>query len=114
MRNSDVRSVRVALAVFLARMRLGLSYRVLACLFHLKSKQTVCRVFHQVREALIKNFVPLNLGFQHISRNTVLSKHQTVIATELLTNEPDQIGLIADSTYLNCQKSSNNEFQRRT
>ena len=114
MRNSDVRSVRVALAVFLARMRLGLSYRVLACLFHLTSKQTVCRVFHQVREALINNFVPLNLGFQHISRNTVLSKHQTVIATELLTNEPDQIVLIADGTYLNCQKSSNNEFQPRT
>ena len=103
MRNSDVRSVRVALAVFLARMRLGLSYRVLACLFHLKNKQTVCRVFHQVREALINNFVLLNLGFHHISRNTALSKHQTVVATELLTNEPDQIVLIADGTYLNCQ-----------
>ncbi|CAF4617137.1 unnamed protein product, partial [Rotaria sp. Silwood2] len=114
MRNSNVRSVRVALAVFLAKMRLGLSNRVLACLFHLKSKRTVSRIFHQVREALMKSFVPLNLGFEHITRDAVLNSHQTVIATELLRNEPDRIVLIADGTYLYCQKSSNNEFQRRT
>ena len=62
----------------------------------------------------MKSFAPLNLGFQHISRDSVLFNHQTVLATELLTNEPDQIVLIADGTYLYCQKSSNNEFQRRT
>jgi hypothetical protein len=114
MKNSNIRSIRVALAVFLAKMRLGLSNHVLACLFHLKSKRTVSRIFHQVREALMKTFVPLNLGFQHISRNEILADHQTVIATELLTSEPDEIVLIADGTYLFCQKSSNNEFQRRT
>jgi len=109
-----VRSVKVALAVFLAKLRLGLSNRVLACLFHLKSKRTVSRIFHQVRVALMKSFVPMNLGFQHIPRDAVLSNHQAVVATELLTNKPDQIVLIADGTYLYCQKSSNNEFQRRT
>lgn len=114
MRNSNVRSVRVALTVFLAKMRLALSSRVLACLFHLKSKRTVSRVVHQVREALMTNFVSLNLCFQHITRDKILNHHQTVIATELLTNEPDQVVLIADGTYLYCQKSSNNEFQRRT
>ncbi len=114
MRNSDVRSKRVALAVFLAKVRLGVSNRVLACLFHLKNKRTVARIFHQVRGALIKSFVPLNLGFQHISRNEVLAKHQTTIAAELLTSGPDQIVLVADGTYVFCQKSSNNEFQRRT
>ena len=62
----------------------------------------------------MKSFVPLNLGFQHISRDLVLFNHQTVLATELLTNEPDQIVLIADGTYLYCQTLSNNEFQRRT
>ena len=109
-----MRSIRVALAVFLAKMWLGLNNRVLTCLFHLKSKRIVSRIFHQVREALIKSFVPLNLGFQHISRDSVPFNHQIVLATELLTNEPDQIVLIADGTYLYCQKSSNNEFQRRT
>ena len=113
MRNSDVRSVRVALAVFLAKMRLGLSNRVLACLFHLKSKRTVSRIFHQIREALMKSFVSLNLGFEHIKREEILSSHQIVVATELLTNKPDQIVLIADGTYLYCQKSANSEFQRR-
>ena len=114
MRNSDVRSVRVALAVFLAKMRLGLGNRVLACLFHLKSKRNVSRIFHQVREALMKSFVSLNFGFEHITREEILSSHQTVVATELLTNKLDQIVLIADGTYLYCQKSANNEFQRRT
>jgi hypothetical protein len=46
----------------------------------------------------MKSFVPLNLGFQHISRGVVLSNHQTVVATELLRNEPVQIVLIADGT----------------
>ena len=60
------------------------------------------------------SFVPLNLGFQHISRNTMPSMHQTVLGTKLLANELDQIVLTTDGTYLNCQKSPNNEFQWRT
>jgi hypothetical protein len=114
MRGSNVRSIRVALAVFLAKMRLGLSNRVLASMFHMKSKRKVSHIFHQVRQALIKHFVPLNIGFHHISRDDVLSNHQTVIATELLTDGPDQVVLVADGTYIYCQKSSNNELQRRT
>ena len=48
-----------------------------------------------------------------MTRDAALISHQTVIATELLTNEPGQIILIADGTYLYYQKSSNNKFQRR-
>jgi hypothetical protein len=114
MRNTRVRSVRVALAVFLAKLRLGLSNSVLACLFQIKCKRTVSRICHQIRTALIKDFVPKHLGFQHMDRNTVLAQHQSVIATELLTDSPNQVVLIADGTYIYCEKSSNNEFQRRT
>lgn len=114
MRNSRVRSVRVALAMFLAKLRLGLSNNALACLFRLKCKRTVSRICHQMRTSLIKDFVPKYLGFQHMDRNTVLNHHQSVIATELLTEHPGQVVLIADGTYIYCEKSSNNEFQRRT
>ena len=62
----------------------------------------------------MKCFVPLNPDFQHITPKAVFNYHQTVFVTELLTNQRDQIVLIADGTYLYCQKSSNNEFQRRT
>ena len=49
-----------------------------------------------------------------MSREVILSQHQTAVATELLTNDPEQIVLIADGAYLFCQKSANSEFQRRT
>ena len=58
----------------------------------------------------MKSFVSLNIGFEHITREELLSSHQVVVATELLTNEPDQIVLIADGTYLYCPNSSNSEF----
>ncbi|CAF2079156.1 unnamed protein product [Rotaria magnacalcarata] len=114
MRNSRLRSVRVALAIFLAKIRLALSNRVLAYVFQLASKRSVSRICHQVRVALMQDFVPYHVGFQHVSRETILAQHQTMVATELLTNGREQVVLIADGTYLFCQKSSNNEFQRRT
>ena len=111
-RNSDACSIRVALAIFLAKMRLGLSNHILACFSHLNSKRTVSRIFRQMREILTKSFVTLNLGFEHIARETVLSSYQGVIASETLTNEPDRIILIAYRTYLYCQNLSNNKLQR--
>ena len=62
----------------------------------------------------MQDFVPNHVGFQHVSRETILAQHQTAMATELLTNGLDQIVLIADGTYFFCQKSSNSEFQQRT
>jgi hypothetical protein len=62
----------------------------------------------------MQDFVSYHFGFQHVSRETILAQHQTTLATELLTNRPDEVVLIADGTYFFCQKSSNSEFQRRT
>ena len=114
MRDTRVRSVRVALAIFLFKLRLEHSNSVLTRLFQLKCKRTVSRICQQMRTALIKNFVPKYLGFHHMDCSTVLAHHQSVIATALLTDDPNQVVLIADGTYIYCQKSSNNEFQRRT
>lgn len=114
MRASRVRSVRVALAIFLMKMRLGLSNQVLASLFHLTDKDVVRRLIHQTRVELMKGFVPHYLGLNHIDRKTVLEHHQTGLATELFTTHPDQICIVMDGTYLYIQKSSNNAVQRRT
>ncbi|CAF1418557.1 unnamed protein product [Rotaria magnacalcarata] len=114
MRNSRLRSVRVALTIFLAKIRLALSNRVLACVFRLASKRSVARICHQVRVVFMQDLVPYHVGFQHVSRETILAQHQTTVVTEPLTNGRDQVVLIADGTYFFCQKSSNNEFQRRT
>ena len=47
----------------------------------------------------MQDFVSNHVGFQHVSRETILVQHQTAVATKLLTNGPDQIVLIADGTY---------------
>lgn len=114
MRDSYIRSIRAALALFLVKMRLGLSNRILSSLFHLDSKRIVSRIIHSVAEALLKDFVPSHLGFQHIDRETVLHHHQTLISTQLMTNHDDQVIIIMDGTYLFVQKSNNNRFQRRS
>jgi len=114
MRNSYVRSVRVALAVFLVKMRLGISNRVLATLFHLKNKRVVSRIVHAVTQALLKDFVPYHIGFEHIERETILKHHQTYIASKLMADKDDQVIVVMDGTYLYVQKSTNNEFQRRS
>ncbi len=92
MRNSHLRSIRVAVAValFLTKLRLDLSNRVLDVLFHLGSKRVVSHIISQVHKAVMKDFVPYHLGFQHISHRTAIEEHQTAIATILHTNKPDQ------------------------
>ena len=114
MRQSRIRSKRVAIALFCAKMRLGLSNRVLSTIFRIKDNQAVSRIIHQVTEALMTNFVPKHIGFRHVSRHTVLEQHQTLKANTLLTNNNQQVVVVMDGTYLYLQKSANNELQRRT
>jgi hypothetical protein len=114
MRNTSIRSIRVAVAIFCAKMRLGLSNHVLATMFHIYDKRAVSRIIHQVTDALTKSFVPAHLGFQHITRATVLKLHQTTISNVLLTDDDQQVVLVMDGTYLYVQKFHHNALQRRT
>ena len=116
MRNARLRSVRVALGLFLAKLCLGLSNRVLANLFRLVSKRNASDICHQVRIAFMQDFVPNHVDFQHVPTETILAQHQNTMATGLLINDPEKIVLVVDGTpvYFFCQKSSNSEFHRRT
>ena len=114
MRNFRTRPVRISLAIFLCKMRHGLSIRLLATLFFLRSKRSVSRIIHQIRQGLIKDFIPNHIGLSHIQREAVINKHITAIAKELLTHKADQVCLVTDSTYLYIQKSSVHVFQRQT
>ena len=114
MHNSRLQSIHVALAVFLLKMRLGLSNTLLSSLFHLKSKRVVSRIVHGTADVLLKDFVPYHLGFQHIDRKTVLQSHQTAIASQLMCDQDDQVIVVMNGRYLFVQKSSNNRFQCRS
>ena len=114
MRNSNNRSVRVAVAIFCAKMRLGVSNDVLATMFHIYDKRAVSRIIHQVTNALINDFAPAHIGFGHISRHSVLEHHQTTFANALFTDDNQQVVVVMDGTYFYLQKSMYNELQRRT
>ena len=54
------------------------------------------------------------MGLQHINRETAIEEYQTKIASILHSSELDQLTLIADTTYILVQKSSDNQVQRKS
>ncbi len=72
LKKSYNRTKRTAIALFFTKMRLGLSHRVLATLFSIGSVRMTSRIFHQAREALLKDFVPHFMGVGHITRQKVI------------------------------------------
>lgn len=114
LRNTQCRTASTAVACLLMKLRLGVSFQVLATLFSFPDKRTVARVFHSARKALVAHFVPRFLGFEHISRKQVIESHTRPLATELLSDRSGRVILILDGTYIYCQKSANNVLQRRT
>ena len=79
-RNSCNRSIRTAVGIFLCKLRLGLSNRLLASMFQLPDKRLFSRIIDSARQAILKNFVPYNLGFKHVTRQEVIDNHTTTIA----------------------------------
>ena len=103
-RNSSNRSIRTAVGILLCKLRLGLSNQLLAILFELPDKKTVSRTIESARTALISEFVPFNVGFNHISRREIIDQHTTTIAKQLMCdNDNDTAVLVIDSTYIYIQ-----------
>ncbi|KAJ8314676.1 hypothetical protein KUTeg_006826, partial [Tegillarca granosa] len=115
-RNTLTRSIRTCLAVFLTKLRTGLTNSILSSLFSLSISQ-VQRIISSVCDSLMENFVPLHLGFQHISHDEFCVKHTTPIAKTLFTSNSDESKeavLVLDGTYVYIQKSSDYHFQRKS
>ena len=105
-RNSSNRSVRTALAILLMKLRLGLSDKVLAALFHFPSIRSVSRALESTRNGLINQFVPTNIGFNHITRDEVIRRNTSTIAQRLMCrDEPDTAIVVIDGTYVYIQVS---------
>ena len=115
LRHSDIRTSRMAIAILLVKLRLGLSHRALCTLFGLEDKMQISRILDSACSALTKYFVPKHLGFQHITRTDVILKHTRPLAQQLLADDdPTKAIIILDGTYVYIQKSYNNTLQRRT
>ena len=104
MRNSCNRSIRTAIGIYLCKLRLGLSNRLLACMFQLPDKRAVSRIIDSARQAILKDFVLYNLGFEHITRRDVIDHHTTTIARELMCGDSFNTAIVViDGTYIYIQ-----------
>ncbi|CAC5408154.1 unnamed protein product [Mytilus coruscus] len=110
-RSSGVRSVRTCLGVFLTKLRVGLSNKILGTVFGLKTSQ-VQRIIHAARRTLMETFIPHTLGFQHVSPGDFVTNHTTPVAKQLFTTDPRRAVIVLDGTYIYIQKSSDYHFQR--
>ena len=61
------------------------------------------------------NFVPINLGFSHISREEIINSHTRPLAQQLLSDITSAPAiLVLDGTYIYIKKSGNYTFSRRS
>ena len=48
--------------IYLCKLRLGVSNRLLTSMFQLPDKRIVSRIINSARQAILKTFIPNNLG----------------------------------------------------
>ncbi|XP_043287510.1 uncharacterized protein [Venturia canescens] len=112
MRNTESRNVIQAIVVFLFKLRTGNSNRVIASVLGLEREQSVSEYSDSVINSFEKDILPMHFGVNAISRDTIMN-HSSVTATNLYGSR-DQLMIICDGTYIRHQKSSNNEYQRKS
>lgn len=112
-RSTPAREPLTTLVIFLMKMKSGISNSLLSALFSI-SKSCVRRAIRTVRQTLMLSFVDEHLGFQHVTREKVISDHTTVLAKSLFTENDDQVIIVLDGTYIFIQKSNHHLFQRRS
>ena len=100
LKNSLTRSARSALAYLLMKLKLGVSDSVLAAMVGVSDKRQMGFIISSARDALVQHFVPRYLGLRHLTREEVIEKHTSPIASRLLTEGRDPCILVLDGTYL--------------
>lgn len=111
LRDSSLRSVRTCIGIFLTKLKSGMSNKLLSTIFNI-GKDSIRRSVSPARKYLIDNFVPSNLGFQHVSREEVINTHTRPLAQSLFGNYLKPAILVVDGTYIYIQKKF--KFQRRS
>ena len=113
--NTNNRSAHMVIGALLMKLRLTLTHETLAVLLGFSDRITVHNLLQSARAALMKHLVPKYLGFEHISRHTLIEQRTRALAKILLAdNIDDKVILVLDSTYVYIQKSTNNELQRKS
>ena len=113
LRNSQSRSVIQALIVFRFKLRTGNSNKLLASVFNINNEQSISEYSKSIIQFFAKNVLPLHFASNSFNRDNLIQNHTTEIAKKLFDVQ-DNFLLIYDVTYARHQKSTNNEYQRKS
>ena len=113
MRERQTRTVTQALVVFLLKLRTGNSNKMIASILQLEQEQLVSEYTASIIKSFENDILPSHFGFRGTSRRDLIDCHSAEIAKKLY-NSDDKLMLICDGTYARHQKSSNNEYQRKS
>ena len=103
-RNSSNRSIRTCIGLYLCKLQLGLSNRLLASMFHLPDNRTVARIINSARQAASTAFVPKHLGFSHVTRKDVIDHRTSTLGRQLISDGSDNTAIVViDGTYIYIQ-----------
>jgi hypothetical protein len=112
-KSTPSRTPMTSVGLFLMKMKCALSNKLLSTLFNI-SISSVRRAVHTVRQAFMRSFVPLYLGFESITREQIIKDHTRPLAKTLVGGDDDGLIPVLDGTYIYIyiQKSNNFTFQR--
>lgn len=107
----NTKKAKLALLLYLTRLRTGDRFNRIYENFSI-SRNTGFKYIIKARIALNTDFVPNNLGLHAMSRDILLESVTNTANTLYLDGEKNQAVLIADGTYIFCNKTMNFSKQR--
>ncbi|XP_026464766.1 uncharacterized protein LOC113367370 [Ctenocephalides felis] len=112
MKNSNNRNIFQALVIFLFKLKTGNSNQVIAGVFNI-SKRQVSHYYKQILIGFEKDILDQNFGLESFTRTQLISE-TSYNAQKILGLTNEQLALICDGTYIRHEKSTNNEYQRKS
>lgn len=113
LRNTQSRTVIQCLVVFLLKLRTGNSNKIIASILQLENEQTISEYSDSVINSSEKDILPFHFGLSTLNRNDLIENHTTKMSKKLFNNR-ENLFLICDGTYARHQKSTNNEYQKKS
>ena len=112
MNDTKRRSKTTALAVYLTKLKTGMTCCQISRLMKMSVRQVEVAIM-RVRDELYNNLVIPEFGINNITRD-VSKEHMSKLVMSLHCESDDQIATIWDGTYSYIQKSYDNSLQRST
>ncbi|XP_058810551.1 uncharacterized protein LOC131675551 [Phymastichus coffea] len=113
LRDSVSRNVTQALVVLLFKLVSGNSNKIICAVLGLERDQQVSDFCNSILTSFEKDVLPTRFGIGVISREELIN-HNIPVAKALHDIKDNELALIADGTYLRHEKSSNNNYQRKS